>query len=311
MADPDLHVFWHDDALLHDTGSGVFEQPALAADRGVGAAPRERRADPEHPLLPARGADRAAAGLAGRPPRDDRRAGDAARPRLRRAGARVLRGRRRRAGRPARSSPPAPGRRRCRRPAPRSPRSRRCWTATACAAYALVRPPGHHAQPARTDGYCLFSNTALAAEAAVRRGVERVAIIDWDVHHGNGTQECFYDRGDVLSGLAAHAARLLGAGAPPDRLDARGRARRRRRATTSTSSWPTAAATPPTWPPCERVVTPILDHFRPGLILIAAGPGRQPVRPQRPPVPDHGGFRRLGELAQRAGRPPLRRAAWR
>jgi acetoin utilization deacetylase AcuC-like enzyme len=65
--------------------------------------------------------------------------------------------------------------------------------------YALVRPPGHHAQPARTDGYCMFSNTALAAETALRRGVERVAIIDWDVHHGNGTQECFYDRGDVLS----------------------------------------------------------------------------------------------------------------
>jgi acetoin utilization deacetylase AcuC-like enzyme len=66
-------------------------------------------------------------------------------------------------------------------------------------AYALVRPPGHHAQPAMTDGYCLFSNTALAAEAARRRGIERIAIVDWDVHHGNGTQECFYGRRDVLT----------------------------------------------------------------------------------------------------------------
>ena len=66
-------------------------------------------------------------------------------------------------------------------------------------AYALVRPPGHHAQPDRADGYCLFSNAALAAELARRRGVERVAIIDWDVHHGNGTQACFWSRADVLA----------------------------------------------------------------------------------------------------------------
>jgi acetoin utilization deacetylase AcuC-like enzyme len=56
------------------------------------------------------------------------------------------------------------------------------------AAYALVRPPGHHAQPRQADGYCLFNNAALVAENARRRGVERVAIVDWDVHHGNGTR---------------------------------------------------------------------------------------------------------------------------
>jgi acetoin utilization deacetylase AcuC-like enzyme len=66
-------------------------------------------------------------------------------------------------------------------------------------AYALVRPPGHYAQPAQADGYCLFSNAALAAERARRSGLERVAVLDWDVHHGNGTQECFYDRDDVLT----------------------------------------------------------------------------------------------------------------
>ena len=66
-------------------------------------------------------------------------------------------------------------------------------------AYALVRPPGHHAQPARADGYCFFTNIAIAAEHARRRGVERVAVVDWDVHHGNGTQACFYERADVLT----------------------------------------------------------------------------------------------------------------
>jgi acetoin utilization deacetylase AcuC-like enzyme len=66
-------------------------------------------------------------------------------------------------------------------------------------ALALVRPPGHHAQPDRPDGYCFFNNAALAAEHARRAGVERVAIVDWDVHHGNGNQACFYTRGDVLT----------------------------------------------------------------------------------------------------------------
>lgn len=65
--------------------------------------------------------------------------------------------------------------------------------------YALVRPSGHHAQPAQADGFCFFNNAAVAAEAALEVDtVDRVAILDWDVHHGNGTQEAFYDRDDVL-----------------------------------------------------------------------------------------------------------------
>jgi acetoin utilization deacetylase AcuC-like enzyme len=67
------------------------------------------------------------------------------------------------------------------------------------AAYALVRPPGHHAGPAVADGYCFFNHVALAAERFRAAGAERVAIVDWDVHHGNGTQACFYQRADVLT----------------------------------------------------------------------------------------------------------------
>jgi acetoin utilization deacetylase AcuC-like enzyme len=65
--------------------------------------------------------------------------------------------------------------------------------------YALVRPPGHHAQPACADGYCFVNNAALAAETARRIGARRVAIVDFDVHHGNGTQACFWNRGDVMT----------------------------------------------------------------------------------------------------------------
>jgi acetoin utilization deacetylase AcuC-like enzyme len=65
-------------------------------------------------------------------------------------------------------------------------------------ALCLVRPPGHHALAGRAMGFCFLNNAALAAEAALRSGAERVAIFDFDAHHGNGLQEIFYSRGDVL-----------------------------------------------------------------------------------------------------------------
>lgn len=66
-------------------------------------------------------------------------------------------------------------------------------------AFAAVRPPGHHAEPARAMGFCFFNNVAVAADHLVRRrGAERVAVFDFDVHHGNGTQHRFEDRADVL-----------------------------------------------------------------------------------------------------------------
>ncbi|MEZ4241466.1 MAG: histone deacetylase [Myxococcota bacterium] len=63
---------------------------------------------------------------------------------------------------------------------------------------ALVRPPGHHAERARAMGFCLFNNVAVAAQHALDRGLARVLIVDWDVHHGNGTQHLFADRPEVL-----------------------------------------------------------------------------------------------------------------
>ena len=66
-------------------------------------------------------------------------------------------------------------------------------------AFALVRPPGHHATPGSAMGFCLFNNAAIGARyAQARYGVERVAIIDWDVHHGNGTQDIFYRDASVF-----------------------------------------------------------------------------------------------------------------
>jgi acetoin utilization deacetylase AcuC-like enzyme len=71
------------------------------------------------------------------------------------------------------------------------------------AAFALTRPPGHHAGPAFMGGYCFLNNAAIAAQALRDGGAQRVAVLDIDYHHGNGTQTCFYERADVLT-LSLH-----------------------------------------------------------------------------------------------------------
>jgi acetoin utilization deacetylase AcuC-like enzyme len=78
----------------------------------------------------------------------------------------------------------------------------------AARAFSLGRPPGHHATRDRAMGFCFYNNVALAAQAARDEGMERIAIVDWDVHHGNGTQDIFYDRRDVLF-CSVHQAGLF------------------------------------------------------------------------------------------------------
>jgi acetoin utilization deacetylase AcuC-like enzyme len=164
------------------------------------------------------------------------------------------------------------------------------------AAYGLVRPPGHHAQPAMTDGYCLFSNTALAAEAARRRGVERVAIIDWDVHHGNGTQECLYARPDVLT-ISLHMPHGSWGpthpqtGSPLEAGSAEGEGFNVN-VELGCGSGDTAYERA-----MRRVVAPLIDTYRPELILVAAGQDASQFDPNGRQCVTMAGFRRLGELA--------------
>ncbi|HWE23582.1 MAG TPA: histone deacetylase [Myxococcales bacterium] len=75
---------------------------------------------------------------------------------------------------------------------------RRVLNGNAESAFALVRPPGHHAESTRAMGFCLFNNVAVAAAEAHARGLSRVLCVDWDVHHGNGTQHSYYARRDLL-----------------------------------------------------------------------------------------------------------------
>jgi acetoin utilization deacetylase AcuC-like enzyme len=81
-------------------------------------------------------------------------------------------------------------------------------------AFALVRPPGHHAEPDEMMGFCLLNNAAIAAEAARVAGAQRVLVLDWDVHHGNGTQAAFWQRSDVLYQSVHQYPFYPGSGAP-------------------------------------------------------------------------------------------------
>ncbi|MEX1143291.1 MAG: histone deacetylase [Anaerolineales bacterium] len=76
--------------------------------------------------------------------------------------------------------------------------ARAVWRGEAATGFALTRPPGHHATRSHSMGFCLLNNVALAAESLLQAGARRLAIVDMDVHHGNGTQDIFYERGEVM-----------------------------------------------------------------------------------------------------------------
>jgi acetoin utilization deacetylase AcuC-like enzyme len=88
------------------------------------------------------------------------------------------------------------------------------WAGEARNAFVWARPPGHHAEQTEAMGFCLLNNVAIAAETARRLGAERVMIVDWDVHHGNGTQHLFESRRDVLFASSHQYPFYPGTGAP-------------------------------------------------------------------------------------------------
>ena len=133
------------------------------------------------------------------------------------------------------------------------------------AAFSIARPPGHHAGRDYGMGFCLVNNVAVAAEHARSRGVERVAILDWDVHHGNGTQDIFYSDAGVLY-LSVHQSPFYpGTGA------AREVGRGEGEGFTVNVPLPARSAEDVYAAAFAGVFVPVLREFRPGLILVSAG----------------------------------------
>ena len=132
--------------------------------------------------------------------------------------------------------------------------------------FAFVRPPGHHAEPERAMGFCLFSNVALGAAYALKRyGLERVLVVDFDVHHGNGTQKTFYHRRDVLF-ISTHQFPLFpGTGAFPETGSGPGKG--------FTLNFPLPAGTGDvTYGQLfDKIILPVAKAYRPQLMLVSAG----------------------------------------
>jgi acetoin utilization deacetylase AcuC-like enzyme len=168
--------------------------------------------------------------------------------------------------------------------------------------FCALRPPGHHAERDRAMGFCLFDNIAIAAELAIRElGAERVFILDWDVHHGNGTAEIFRPRGDVLYASIHQGGIFPGTGAPEDVGSGAGEGY------TINAPMPAGSGEEEWMGALEDDILPVAGRFEPDLVLISAGFDAHRADPLAGCLLESDSFARMAtavrDLAARRGAP--------
>ena len=133
-------------------------------------------------------------------------------------------------------------------------------------AFCAVRPPGHHASQARGMGFCIFNNIAVGARYARKKhGVERVLIADWDVHHGNGTQDVFWSDGSVLFFDIHQHPWYPGTGSPDEKGEGKGRG------LIVNNPFPAGSGRTQILGAFRNVLVPAAERFKPQLVMISAG----------------------------------------
>jgi acetoin utilization deacetylase AcuC-like enzyme len=130
-------------------------------------------------------------------------------------------------------------------------------------AFAIVRPPGHHAEPERAMGFCLFNNIAIAAQDALASGIERVLVVDYDAHHGNGTEKAFWNE-PCAGYFSTHQENIYpGSGFLKSAPHARGRI--------ADFPLPAYSGDQDFAQIVDLALAPLVKNFNPGLILVSAG----------------------------------------
>ncbi len=131
--------------------------------------------------------------------------------------------------------------------------------------FVAMRPPGHHAEADCAMGFCLVNHAAVAAARAIASGVERVAIVDWDVHHGNGTHHIFADRSDVLYASLHQSPHYPGTGRSTEIGTGPGAGY------TVNVPLPAGCGEAEYLRALDELVLPVLDQFRPELVIVSVG----------------------------------------
>jgi acetoin utilization deacetylase AcuC-like enzyme len=132
--------------------------------------------------------------------------------------------------------------------------------------FCAVRPPGHHAEAGRAMGFCLFNNVAIAARYAQKKhGLKRVLIVDWDVHHGNGTQDVFYEDGSVLFFSTHQHPWYPGTGMPEERGEGKGKGKIMNR------PFPAGSGRSQIVESFRRDLLTAATDFKPDLVMVSAG----------------------------------------